>query len=147
MPDGSDQIVLGASVGLEELDAVADTLLKIGYPGVWCFHGEMGTGKTTLIKRVCLKLGVAVGMTSPTFSIVNEYFGHERKKIYHFDFYRLRNETEAYDIGVDEYFESGQYCFVEWPERTPSLIPRTHLDIWITDTGRDTRKIAYARYE
>ncbi len=147
MPEGSNQTVLGVSLTVEDLDAVTDKLLKIGYPGVWCFYGEMGAGKTTLIKSICLKLGVVSGMTSPTFSIVNEYMSREREKIYHFDFYRLKKEIEAYDIGVEEYFESGQYCFVEWPELIPSLIPQKHIDIWMTVTGLDTRKIAYTKYE
>lgn len=139
--------MLGVSLTVEDLDAVTDKLLKIGYSGVWCFYGEMGAGKTTLIKSICLKLGVVSGMTSPTFSIVNEYMSREREKIYHFDFYRLKKEIEAYDIGVEEYFESGQYCFVEWPELIPSLIPQKHIDIWMTVTGLDTRKIAYTKYE
>jgi tRNA threonylcarbamoyladenosine biosynthesis protein TsaE len=147
MPDGSNPIVLGTSVKLVELDSMADQLLKMGYPGVWCFHGEMGSGKTTLIKSICHKLGVTSAMTSPTFSIVNEYTNHKKEKIYHFDFYRLKKETEAYDIGVEEYFESGQYCFIEWPELIPSLVPQRHVDIWLTDAGQDTRTIAYMKYE
>ena len=139
--------MLGTSVKLEELDAVAEQLLKTGYRGVWCFHGEMGLGKTTLIKSICHKLGVTSVMTSPTFSIVNEYATFEGEKIYHFDFYRLKKETEAYDIGVEEYFESGRYCFVEWPEFIPSLIPQRHIDVWMTDAGQDARTIAYNKYE
>jgi tRNA threonylcarbamoyladenosine biosynthesis protein TsaE len=92
-------------------------------------------------------LGVATGITSPTFSIVNEYTGHKKEKIYHFDFYRLKKETEAYDIGVDEYFESGHYCFVEWPEFIPSLIPKKYIDISMHVTGLDTRTVAYTKYE
>jgi tRNA threonylcarbamoyladenosine biosynthesis protein TsaE len=145
MPEESKVTILGVSVKLKELEAVATKLLKIGYPGVWCFHGDMGTGKTTLIKSICLQLGVATGVTSPTFSIVNEYMGHQKRKIYHFDFYRLKKELEAYDIGVDEYFESGNYCFVEWPDFIPSLIPKRHIDIWMTVTGVDTRTIAYVK--
>lgn len=147
MPEASKQTNLGVSVKLEELDAVAVKLLEIGFRGVWCFHGDLGTGKTTLIKNICLQLGVATGVTSPTFSIVNEYNGNQNEKIYHFDFYRLKKETEAYDIGVDEYFESGHYCFVEWPDFIPSLIPKRHIDIWIHVTGLDTRTVAYTKYE
>ncbi|MEK6780315.1 MAG: tRNA (adenosine(37)-N6)-threonylcarbamoyltransferase complex ATPase subunit type 1 TsaE [Bacteroidota bacterium] len=147
MPEGSNQIVLGSLVTLGDLEVLADNLLKIGFPGVWCFHGEMGSGKTTFIKSICSKLGVMSGMTSPTFSIVNEYKTNKKDRIFHFDFFRLKKEAEAYDIGVDEYFESGQYCFVEWPEWIPSLIPQRHIDIWITVTGLDTRTIAYTMYE
>jgi tRNA threonylcarbamoyladenosine biosynthesis protein TsaE len=147
MPEGSKQTILGISVKLEELDTVATKLLEIGYPGVWCFHGDLGTGKTTLIKSICLRLGVTTGVTSPTFSIINEYTGRQSERIYHFDFYRLKKETEAYDIGVDEYFESGHYCFVEWPEFIPSLIPKKHIDIWIHVAELDTRTVAYTKYE
>ncbi|MBK5278600.1 MAG: tRNA (adenosine(37)-N6)-threonylcarbamoyltransferase complex ATPase subunit type 1 TsaE [Bacteroidia bacterium] len=147
MPERINQTVLGESVKLEELDVVAGKLLSIGYPGVWCFHGGLGAGKTTLIKSICLQLGVVSAVTSPTFSIANEYLGQHKTKTYHFDCYRLKNETEAYDIGIDEYFESGQYCFVEWPELIPSLIPKRHIDIWMTVTGLDTRTVAYTKYE
>ena len=109
--------------------------------------GPNASGKTTLIKSICHKLGVTSVMTSPTFSIVNEYTTFEGEKIYHFDFYRLKKETEAYDIGVEEYFESGRYCFVEWPEFIPSLIPQKHIDVWLTDAGQDARTIACNKYE
>ena len=147
MPEENKQTILGVSLKLEELDAVADKLIEIGYPGVWCFHGEMGAGKTTLIKRICQKLGVTSGITSPTFSIVNEYRDYQNKKIYHFDFYRIKKETEAYDIGAEEYLESGQYCFIEWPTLIPSLIPERHIDIWMNITRMDTRTVAYTKYE
>jgi tRNA threonylcarbamoyladenosine biosynthesis protein TsaE len=147
MAEASNPIVLGTSVKLEELGRIVDQLLIVGYPGVWCFHGQMGSGKTTIIKKICQKLGATSSMTSPTFSIVNEYINHGGQKMYHFDFYRLKKETEEYDIGVEEYFESGRYCFVEWPEMIPSLIPQRHIDIWMTDNGQDTRMIAYTKYE
>jgi len=147
MPESSKQTVLGESVKLDGLNDVASRLLEIGYPGVWCFHGDLGAGKTTLIKSICAQLGVSSGVTSPSFSIVNEYKGRQGEKIYHFDFYRLKNEIEAYDIGVDEYFESGHYCFVEWPDFVPSLLPKRHVDIWINVTGLDSRKVGYIRYE
>ncbi len=147
MPDDRHRTVLGNLVRLTELDAMADQLLKVASPRVWCFHGDMGAGKTTFIKNICHRLGVAAGMTSPTFSIVNEYTGNAGQKIYHFDFYRLKKETEAYDIGVEEYFESGNYCFIEWPELIPSLVPQRHVDIWITVADSDTRTIAYTVYE
>jgi tRNA threonylcarbamoyladenosine biosynthesis protein TsaE len=86
------------------------------------FYAEMGVGKTTLIKELSLQLGVTDVVSSPTFSIVNEYLTKENGIIYHFDFYRLKKEEEAFDIGYEEYFFSNHYCFVEWPERIPSLI-------------------------
>ena len=83
---------------------------------IFAFYGELGAGKTTLIKRFCEHLGVEESITSPTFTLVNEYEG-ELDTIYHFDFYRIKIETEAYDIGCDEYFFSGSYNFIEWPEK------------------------------
>lgn len=86
------------------------------------FFGSMGVGKTTLIKELSLQLEVLDIVSSPTFSIVNEYNSAKHGKIYHFDFYRLKNESEAFDLGCEEYFLSNDYCFVEWPERIPNLI-------------------------
>ncbi|MFD2569645.1 tRNA (adenosine(37)-N6)-threonylcarbamoyltransferase complex ATPase subunit type 1 TsaE [Spirosoma soli] len=126
---------------LEELDAVARQLLAEGRTqAVWLFTGEMGAGKTTLIKALCRTLGVISMVQSPTFSIVNEYTTHEGKSVYHFDCYRLRNEAEALDIGIEEYFDSGNYCFIEWPERVESLWPATYYQVHLLadPTGRRT---------
>jgi tRNA threonylcarbamoyladenosine biosynthesis protein TsaE len=98
---------------------------------VWLFYGEMGSGKTTLIKEICRSIGISGGMSSPTFALVNEYGGTSGEKVFHFDFYRLKTEIEAYDIGVDEYVYSGYPCFVEWPEKIPSLIPAQHASVSI----------------
>ncbi|RYC66805.1 MULTISPECIES: tRNA (adenosine(37)-N6)-threonylcarbamoyltransferase complex ATPase subunit type 1 TsaE [Spirosoma] len=118
---------------LDELDAVAHQLLAEGRTqSVWLFEGEMGAGKTTLIKALCRALGVVSMVQSPTFAIVNEYTTHEGHSIYHFDCYRLRNEAEALDIGMEEYFDSGNYCFVEWPEQIPSLWPATYYKVHIS---------------
>jgi len=118
---------------LDELDAVAHRILSEGrQQSVWLFEGEMGAGKTTLIKALCRALGVVSMVQSPTFSIVNEYTTHEGRPVYHFDCYRLRNEAEALDIGVEEYFDSGNYCFVEWPERITALWPATYYRVSIT---------------
>lgn len=126
---------------LNELDAVAHRLLAEGrrWP-VWLFEGEMGAGKTTLIKALCRALGVVSVVQSPTFSIVNEYTTHEGHSVYHFDCYRLRNEAEALDIGIEEYFDSGAYCFIEWPERIASLWPATYyqIHIWADPEGHRT---------
>lgn len=126
---------------LNELDTVAHRLLAEGrVRPVWLFEGDMGAGKTTLIKALCRSLGVVSMVQSPTFSIVNEYTTHEGKSVYHFDCYRLRNEIEALDIGIDEYFQSGNYCFIEWPERIASLWPATYYRVRLTvdETGRRT---------
>lgn len=112
-----------------------------GQEKVWLFFGDMGAGKTTLIKAIAEGLGVKEAMSSPTFSIINEYVTERGTKIFHFDFYRIRNEAEAYDIGVEEYFYSGSYCFIEWPEKIPSLIPPQHIAIRITSEDAEHRTI------
>lgn len=114
---------------------------------VWLFSGEMGSGKTTLIKEIGKVLGVADAMSSPTFSIVNEYETPEHLKVYHFDFYRIRNEAEAYDIGTDEYFYSGSPCFVEWPEKIPSLIPLLHANVDIQVENNTQRTIVISFHD
>jgi len=109
---------------LSQLSQIATQLLKLaGEKKVFLFEAPMGAGKTTIIKALCKELGVTEPITSPTFSIVNEYIG-EGGPIYHFDFYRLKDEQEAYDLGYEEYFYSGNYCFVEWPQKIDSLLPK-----------------------
>ncbi len=132
-------------VTLAELDDVARELMQSldKFP-VIIFHGEMGAGKTTLIKAMGKALGVTETISSPTFSIVNEYQTKSAKKIFHFDFYRIKKETEAYDIGVEEYFDSGHYCFVEWPEKIPSLLPAAVAEVFITSTDDTHRTIAFS---
>jgi len=114
---------------------------------VWLFHGEMGSGKTTLIKEIGKAIGVVDSMSSPTFSIVNEYEAQEHLKVYHFDFYRIKNEAEAYDIGTDEYFYSGSPCFVEWPEKIPSLIPPLHANVNIKVESSTRRTIVISFHD
>src|SRR5688572_25454959 len=96
------------------------------------FEGEMGAGKTTFIKAICRELGVTDAVSSPTFSIVNEYETTAGKRLYHFDFYRIEAEQEALDIGTLEYFESGNWCFIEWPTRIPNLLPDHYLHVAIS---------------
>ncbi len=108
---------------------------------IWIFTGEMGSGKTTLIKAIASQLGVEDNVHSPTFSIVNEYVDQRGLAFYHFDFYRIKNEFEAMDIGVDEYFDSGNMCFIEWPQKIPSLLPDEYLQIDIHITNNTSRKI------
>lgn len=126
---------------LDELPDVARRLLADGRSQpVWMLEGDMGAGKTTLVKAIGRVLGVISTMQSPTFSLINEYSTHEGQPVYHFDCYRLRNEAEALDLGIEEYFSSGYYCFVEWPEKIVSLWPpqfyRVHL--LVNDDGSRT---------
>lgn len=106
----------------------------------------MGAGKTTLIKAVCEQLGVQNTVQSPTFSIVNEYPTNTGQVVYHFDCYRLKNETEAMDIGIEEYFGSGERCFVEWPSRIPNLLPQRYAVLQISVIDPLTRIIHLAQY-
>jgi len=148
MPEVWERIRGGQALSLSDLEGAASELIRKCSPfNVWLFSGEMGAGKTTLIKAVCEQLGVKGGMSSPTFSIVNEYDRQQGGKIYHFDFYRLKNEQEAYDLGADEYFDSGNFCFIEWPEKIPSLIPPYHAAIKIQTSDPLHRIIEYACYD
>lgn len=132
----------------EDLDRVAKAIReKAGNCRVWLFYGEMGSGKTTFVKTLCAQLGVKDIASSPTFSIVNEYETDDHDKIYHFDFYRIKNEAEAYDIGTEEYFYSGHLCLVEWPEKIPSLIPPEHVEIAIKVEDLNQRTIAISVHD
>ena len=128
---------------LSELPAIAKQLLQ-SFDGekVVAFHGVMGAGKTTLIKALCEALGVQDTISSPTFSIVNEYRTARGEKIYHFDFYRIKSVEEAYDMGYEEYFYSKAYCFIEWPEKIEELMPLTYEKVTIEVKG-DKRIISY----
>ncbi len=126
---------------LSELDHAAKLLLK-SFPDdrVFLFYGNMGAGKTTFIKAICEVLEVQDNTSSPTFSIVNEYKS-SKGPIFHFDFYRIKEEEEAYDFGYEDYFYSGNYCFVEWPNKIPNLLPADAKIIEIEITSATSRKI------
>ncbi|WP_196892641.1 tRNA (adenosine(37)-N6)-threonylcarbamoyltransferase complex ATPase subunit type 1 TsaE [Aureivirga marina] len=117
---------------LENLSEVADFVLENASNKVLLFYGEMGAGKTTLIKELAKKLGVNDLTNSPTFSLVNEYHSNKGEIIYHFDFYRIEDEEEAYDIGVEEYFDSNAWSFVEWPQNIENLLPLSAVTLQIT---------------
>lgn len=108
------------------------------------FYGEMGAGKTTFIKAFCAALGVKDTVSSPTFSIVNEY-NYPGGIIYHFDFYRTKNQTEALDLGFEEYLYSGEYCLIEWPEKIPDLLPENYLQINIEVQPDQQRKLTITK--
>ena len=116
---------------IDQLESVAQQIIAQQPQKVILFHGEMGVGKTTLIKQLCENLGVLEATSSPTFSLVNEYEIANNQLVYHFDFYRLKNEMEALDMGADDYFYSGNWCFIEWAEKIPNLIPEAHSVITI----------------
>ncbi len=104
--------------------------------------GEMGAGKTTFIKAICETLGVTDSVNSPTFSIANEYTTGQGKPLYHFDFYRIEDEEEALDFGIEEYFESGALCFMEWAERIENLLPDRFVEVKITELDDKERVIS-----
>lgn len=118
----------------EELPVVAAKLLE-AFPEerFYAFFGAMGVGKTTLIKEICRQLGVTDNVCSPTFAIINEYTERGGEPVYHFDFYRLKRIEEAYDIGYEEYFYSGYYCFTEWTEKIEPLLPDHYLRLEIVE--------------
>ncbi|GAA4024333.1 tRNA (adenosine(37)-N6)-threonylcarbamoyltransferase complex ATPase subunit type 1 TsaE [Hymenobacter glaciei] len=108
---------------------------------VVAFEGEMGAGKTTLIRALCAALGVADDVSSPTFALVNEYRDGYNKAVYHFDFYRIDSEDEAERIGASEYFYSGYLCLVEWPARVAALLPLPYLEVRLTVQPDESRMI------
>jgi tRNA threonylcarbamoyladenosine biosynthesis protein TsaE len=129
---------------LEDLGQIAQMVVKAaGGRNIWIFEGEMGSGKTTMINAICKELGVLGNIQSPTFSIVNEYFSSAGKTIYHFDFYRIQNETEALDFGIEEYFDSGNICLIEWAEKVESLLPDNCFKIKIGLIGDLERNIEF----
>ena len=123
-------------IKIDSLENIADAakkfLAEAGDLRVFAFHGEMGAGKTTFIKALCSELGVTEVVASPTFAIVNEYMAQNGEPVYHFDLYRVKTMDEACDFGCEDYFYSGNYCFIEWPELVEPLLPDDTADVCIT---------------
>ena len=129
---------------IENIDhAAPDFIAQMGDKTVYAFYGEMGAGKTTFINALCKALGVEDDTTnSPSFSIINEYRSDTTAElIYHFDLYRLESLEEAFDIGVEDYFDSGALCFLEWPERIDDILPGDTVKVNIIVNDDDTRTI------
>ncbi|MGC9151818.1 MAG: tRNA (adenosine(37)-N6)-threonylcarbamoyltransferase complex ATPase subunit type 1 TsaE [Microbacter sp.] len=127
---------------MDELPSVAAQILSmLKSHKIVAFYGSMGVGKTTLINALCQTLGVTDTINSPTFSIVNQYDAENGEPIYHFDFYRINKIEEAFDFGYEDYFFSGNYCFIEWPEKIESLLPSDTLKVFMTEMEDGTRMI------
>lgn len=127
---------------LSDLDVVANKFIEsMEDRKIFAFYGEMGAGKTTFIKAICSALGVSETITSPTFSIVNEYEKSDGEPIYHFDFYRIKTIEEAYDFGYEDYFYSGHLCFIEWPELVEPLLPESVVKVKIVLADNEKRSI------
>lgn len=127
---------------LKDIKTIAEKfLLELGERRVVAFYGEMGAGKTTFIEQVCACLGVKETMSSPTFSIINQYSTASNEIIYHIDLYRLNDEKEAVGAGVEDCLYSGCYCFVEWPNKAPCIFPENTTRVYIETKGGDLRNI------
>lgn len=127
----------------EHLHQVAGELID-QFPDcrIFAFYGKMGSGKTTFIQEICKVLKVTDVVTSPTFAIVNEYFTQEGSSVFHFDFYRIKNLGEAFDLGYEDYFFRGNYCLIEWPEKIESLLPDEYVEVRIEEEGSNRRTIS-----
>lgn len=126
---------------LAQISTIASEIIQIVPNKVLLFYGAMGSGKTTLIKEIAKQLGVLEVASSPTFSLVNEYISNKGETIYHFDFYRIDNEEEAYDIGIEEYLYSDAWCFIEWPNKVENLLPLESVAIHISILSNGLRNI------
>ncbi len=126
---------------LTQINEIAAQLLKSTNHKIFLFYGSMGVGKTTLIKEIVKQLGVTDTVSSPTFSLVNEYRNQQNKTVYHFDFYRIEQEEEALDMGIEEYFDSDAYCLIEWPEKIKNLLPLEAVSIQLTELSDGKRNI------
>jgi tRNA threonylcarbamoyladenosine biosynthesis protein TsaE len=126
---------------LSDLNGIAAKIVKAaGQERIMAFYGQMGVGKTTLIRAICKYLGVRTEVTSPTFALVNEY-PSDNGLVFHFDFYRINRISEALDFGIDEYFDGGGWCLMEWPEKIEELLPATTLRVYLDENPDASRTI------
>lgn len=129
------------SYTLDEINSVAREILPLLTSNVICFQGEMGAGKTSFIQALCKASSVVDVVTSPTFSLINEYQNEQSESIYHFDCYRIESEEEALDFGAEEYLYSGNLCLIEWSENIASILPESHQSIRLEKIDKNTRKL------
>lgn len=127
---------------ITQLYAAAKELLEyVADKRILAFYGSMGAGKTTIIKAVCQELGVSDIISSPTFTLVNEYLTDQNEPVYHIDFYRIKKQEEVYDFGIEEYLSGEFYCMMEWPELIEELLPPETVSIRITVDANDVRTL------
>tara|TARA_B100001063_G_C16285304_1_gene321170 strand:- start:43 stop:459 length:417 start_codon:yes stop_codon:yes gene_type:complete len=126
---------------LADLNLIAKQVVSNVYNKTLLFYGSMGVGKTTLIKEICKELDTEDITSSPTFSLVNEYRTNKGEIIYHFDFYRIEDEKEAFDIGVEDYFDTDAWCLIEWPENIQNLLPLKSTMVHLTQLKNGCRNI------
>ena len=129
---------MNKNYALNELNAIAKEIITSATHKILLFNGEMGAGKTTLIKEICAVLNVEDSPSSPTFSLVNEYQTTTGETVFHFDFYRIDNEEEAFDMGIEDYLYNNAWCLIEWPEKVKNLLPleTVSLNISILEDGQ-----------
>jgi tRNA threonylcarbamoyladenosine biosynthesis protein TsaE len=132
---------MNKNYSLEQLHEIAEEVIQLSKHKILLFNGEMGVGKTTLIKEICRVLGVEDTISSPTFSLVNEYVTSNKETVYHFDFYRINDEEEALDMGIEDYFYSNNWCLIEWPNNIKNLLPLNSVTINITLNADNLRNI------
>ncbi len=141
MKEGKLRIIISS---LKQLPQVAEDILTIaGNRKLFSFKGPLGSGKTTIIKMICKKLGAENQVTSPSFTLVNEYLTRDGNILYHIDLYRIKSINEAYDIGIEEYIYSNSYCFIEWPEIIQELLPPDSIKIKITTGNKEKRILEF----
>ena len=128
--------------GLDDYPRAAREFIKyMQQERIFAFYGKMGTGKTTFIKSICEAMGVEDIINSPTFAIVNEYEDAEQNTIFHFDFYRIKNIAEVYNMGYEEYLYSDAYCFIEWPELIEELLPEESTKVFMEENEDGSRRV------
>jgi tRNA threonylcarbamoyladenosine biosynthesis protein TsaE len=133
---------------INELPDVTKSVLGYGKDfNVWVLKGDLGAGKTTFIQEVAKQMGIKEHISSPSYALINEYLSPSAQKVYHFDLFRINTIAEVLDIGIDEYLESGSFCFIEWPEIAESLLPSRYLEVQIQNPENELRVINIQKHE